>query len=351
MALSLRRVSREICADPARLASVARLVNQAKRPVIVVGAGVARDDAWDEAIALAELHQAPVWVSPMSARNSFPEDHRLFAGFLPAARAGIVEKLAGADLIVVLGAPVFTYHVEGVGPHIPAGAALVQLTDDPAAATWCPVGESIVTNLKIAIAALLRDPPQTRRLAPPAFARAPRPEPGRLTDRYLLQRIAELRPQGSIIVEEAPSSRGPMHDHLPMTEKASFHTCASGGLGHGLPAAVGVALAKPDHKVIAILGDGSAMYAIQGLWSAAELGASVAFIIINNGSYRALEEFGTHFGISRLPGVNLPHVDFCALATSQGVPAQRVERSSDVDAALKQAFSASGPMLIEVKVA
>ncbi len=349
--LSPRRVSREICADPARLAGVARLLNQAKRPVVVVGAGVARDDAWDETIALAELHQAPVWVSPMSARNSFPEDHRLFAGFLPAARAGIVDKLTGADLIMVLGAPVFTYHVEGVGPHIPAGAALVQLTDDPKAATWCPVGESIVTNLKIAITALLRDPPQLRRAAPAALARAPRQEPGRLTDRYLLQRIAELRPRDSIIVEEAPSSRGPMHDHLPMTQRASFHTCASGGLGHGLPAAVGVALAKPDRRVIAILGDGSTMYAIQGLWSAAELGASVAFIIINNGSYRALEEFGTHFGISRLPGVNLPHLDFCALASSQGVPALRVERCAELDAALKKAFSAFGPVLIEVKVA
>jgi benzoylformate decarboxylase len=98
----------------------------------VVGASVARDDAWDETIALAELHQAAVWVSPMSARNSFPERHPLFAGFLPADRAAIVARLARGGLHpVVLGAPVFTYHVEGHGPHIPDGATLVQLTDDP----------------------------------------------------------------------------------------------------------------------------------------------------------------------------------------------------------------------------
>lgn len=345
-----RRVSREICADAARLAGAARALNDARRPVIVVGAGVARDDAWDETIALAELHNAPVWVSPMSARNSFPEVHRLFAGFLPAARAAIVERLTGADMILVLGAPVFTYHVEGVGPHIPAGAALVQLTDDPAAAAWCPVGESIVTNLKTAVAALLANPPRTQRAAPPMPVRAPRQEPGRLTDRYLLQQIAALRPPGSLIVEEAPSSRGPMHDHLPMLERASFHTCASGGLGFGLPAAVGVALARPDRKVIALLGDGSAMYAIQGLWSAAELGVPVAFVIVNNSSYRALEEFGSHFGISKLPGVSLPHLDFSALASSQGVPSLRVEQCSELDAALERAFSARGPMLVEVKV-
>jgi benzoylformate decarboxylase len=345
-----RRVSREICADPGQLAGAARALNDSRRPVIVVGAGVARDNAWDETIALAELHNAPVWVSPMSARNSFPEVHRLFAGFLPAARAAIVEKLTGADLILVLGAPVFTYHVEGVGPHIPAGALLVQLTDDPAAAAWCPVGESIVTNLKTALAALLADPPAAQRPAPSMSPRAARQEPGRLTDRYLLQQIAALRPPGSIIVEEAPSSRGAMHDHLPMLERASFHTCASGGLGHGLPAAVGVALARPDRRVIALLGDGSAMYAIQGLWTAAELGVPVAFVIVNNSSYRALEEFGGHFGISKLPGVSLPHLDFSALALSQGVPSLRVEQCSHLDAALERAFSARGPMLIDVKM-
>lgn len=345
-----RRVSSEICADAGRLAGAARALNAARRPVIVVGAGVARDDAWDETIALAELHNAPVWVSPMSARNSFPELHPLFAGFLPAARAGIVEKLAGADLILVLGAPVFTYHVEGGGPHVPEGAALVQLTDDPAAAAWCPVGESIVTHLKTAVAALLADPPTRQRSAPAKLARAPRQQPGTLSDRYLLQQIAALRPPGSIIVEEAPSSRSAMHDHLPMVERASFHTCASGGLGHGLPAAVGVALARPDRKVIALLGDGSAMYAIQGLWSAAELNVAVAFVIVNNSSYRALEEFGRHFGIPKLPGVNLPHLDFSALASSQGVPSLRVERCAELGGALERAFAARGPMLIDVKV-
>lgn len=99
--------------------------------MIVVGAGVARDNAWYETIALAERHRAPVWVSPMSGRNSFPEDHELFAGFLASDREKIVHSLAGHDLILVLGAPAFTYHVEGFGPFVPEGAALIQLTDDP----------------------------------------------------------------------------------------------------------------------------------------------------------------------------------------------------------------------------
>jgi benzoylformate decarboxylase len=352
-----RHVSQLVAGDPRLLREAATALASAKQPVIVVGAGVARDDAWDETIALAEKHRTPVWVSPMSSRNGFPEHHRLFAGFLPADRAGIVARLAGSDLILVLGAPVFTYHVEGHGPHIPAGAELVQLTDDPAAAAWCAVGTSIVTHLKLGVAALLAHG-SARLLVPRATAspasiprRPPALAAGSLTDAYLLQQIATLRPAGSIVVEEAPSSRGPMHDYLPMTERESFYTCASGGLGHGLPAAVGVALAKPGRKVIAVLGDGSAMYSIQGLWTAAELGLAVAFIIVNNGSYQALEEFGRHFNIRALPGTGLPHLDFVALAAGHGVQALRVDRGEDLDAALQRVFAASAPMLLDVCVA
>jgi benzoylformate decarboxylase len=192
--------------------------------------------------------------------------------------------------------------------------------------------------------------PPTPRAPPVIAARAQPLAPDTLSDRYLLQQIASLRPADSIIVEEAPSSRGPMHDHLPMLERETFHTCASGGLGHGLPAAVGVALARPGRKVIGLLGDGSAMYSIQGLWSAAELKLPIAFIIVNNGSYRALEEFGRHFDIKSLPGVHLPHLDFCAFAAAQGVKGIRVKRCEDLDAALRDIFAADAPMLLEVCV-
>ena len=92
------------------------------------------------------------------------------------------------------------------------------------------------------------------------------------------------------------------------------------------------------------------MYAIQGLWTAAELDLPIAFIVIANNSYRALEEFGRHFDIRTLPGVKLPHLDFCALARSQGVAARRVDRWEDLDAALTAVFSADTPMLLEVRV-
>src|SRR5450631_60634 len=182
-----RQVSRRIAGDPVLLERAAALLRDARRPAIVVGAAVARDDAWDETIALAEQHQATVWVSPMSARNGFPEGHPLFAGFLPADRAAIVARLQGADFILVVGAPVFTYHVEGAGPHIPEGATLVQLTDDPGSASWSPVGTAIVTNLKLGMAALLDGAPLAIRTPPAVAPRAARVQPDALTDRYLLQ--------------------------------------------------------------------------------------------------------------------------------------------------------------------
>jgi benzoylformate decarboxylase len=344
-----REVSATVAGDPALLGRAGAMLAAARRPVLVVGASVARDGAWPEVIALAERQQAAVWVSPLSSRNSFPERHPLFAGFLPADRGGIVARLEGHDLILVLGAPVFTYHVEGQGPHVPQDAALVQFTDDPAAAARAAVGLSIVTDLRLGIRALL-EAAAPARPAPAVPERAARTLGDRLTDRYLLQQIAALRPPDSIVVEEAPSSRGPMHDHLPMLEPDTFYTCASGGLGHGLPAAVGVGLARPDRKVIALLGDGSAMYSIQGLWSAAELALPVTFVIVNNGSYRALDEFAPHFGVSRPPGTRLPHLDFCALARAQGVEGVRVSACAQLDEALRAAFAARHPMLVEVCV-
>lgn len=342
-----REVSDSVAGDPAALAAVATRLAQAARPVFVVGAGIARDDAWGEVIALAERHEAPVWVAPMASRNAFPEDHRLFAGFLAADRVGIVAALAGHDLVLVLGAPAFTYHIEGSGPHLPPGAELVQLTDNPAQAAWTPLGHSIVTSLESGLLALLAGPPPVRRAPPVRAARKPPPETSRLTDAWLVHRIAALRPADSVIVEEAPGTRGPMHDYLPIVARDGFYTCASGGLGFGLPAAVGVALARPGAKVIALLGDGSSLYSIQALWTAAQLGARMVFVIVNNGGYQALHQFAGHFGLSTLQGTRLPGLDFCALAQAQGIAARRVSGVGELDAALVEAFSFERSLLLE----
>eukprot|EP01035_Chromulina_nebulosa_P055581 gene55581-76164_t len=137
-----------------------------------------------------------------------------------------------------------------------------------------------------------------------------------------MARIAALRPAGAIIVEEAPTARDALHDHLPITDEGGFYTTPAGGLGYSLPAAVGVARALPDRKLICLLGDGSAMYTSQGLWSAADQGANVSFVILNNGGYAALNNFARRFGLDRLPGTTLEGLDFVALAAAHGVAAR-----------------------------
>jgi benzoylformate decarboxylase len=345
---TVTKVSQLVRGDAQMLAQVAIALATARKPVFVVGAGIAQDNAWDEVVALAERHQAAVWVAPMNARVSFPESHPMFQGFLSAFRERIVADLAQSDLVLVLGAPAFSYHAEGFGSHVPAGADLYQLTNDPNQASWTPEGTAIVTNLKAGLADLLAGPTPLARIAPtprvlrPALAGLP------LTDAYVLQRIAALRPAKSVIVEEAASSRGAMHEHLPITAPDGFYTCASGGLGHGLPAAIGVAMGRKDSRVIALLGDGAAMYAIQGLWTAAQLKLPMTFVILNNRRYEALHVFGHHFGLQSLQGTDLSGLDFCALANGQGVEAVRIETAEALDAALTKAFDISDPILLEV---
>ncbi|MFM7028387.1 MAG: benzoylformate decarboxylase [Chakrabartia sp.] len=346
--LAPTRMSREVRGDAALLSELANALAQAKRPALVVGAGVDRDGAWAAAIALAERHKAGVFVAPMAARAGFPEDHPLFQGFLTAGREPIVAALQGHDLILVLGAPAFTYHVEGFGPFVPDGAQLFLIADDPAITSRIPSGTAIVSSLGPALADLLAGPAPAVRPAPAPRAPQPAAPADPLGQIYLMQRLAALRPKGSILVEESPGSRTPMHDHLPILAAETFYTTASGGLGHGLPAAIGIALGKPGQRVICLLGDGSSMYAIQGLWSAAQLGLPISFILVNNGGYDALVQFGRVFDVANPVGTRLAGLDFVAIAQGQGVPGQRVSVGPELDAALNASFSAQGPTLIEV---
>lgn len=345
-----RRVVARNPGDPQLLDEIAGALAQANAPAFVLGAGIARDGAWQEAIALAERHAAKVWAAPFAAREVFPERHPLFAGFLNPGREAIVRDLAGHDLILVVGGPLSLYHTEGFGPHLPEGAQVYHIVDSIAVASWAPDGAAVIADAKSALARLLGGPAPKARTRPAGRdIPAPLAATG-LTDAYLLQQIAHLRPAGSVIVEEAPSSRGAMHDHLPILDAGGFFTCASGGLGHGLPASIGVALGRPDAKVIAILGDGSSMYAIQGLWSAAQLGLPISFVIVNNRRYEALVNFGRHFGLQQTLGTALNDIDFCNLARGQGLSAVRIATVEALDGALAASFAAPGPTLVEVLV-
>ncbi|VCU68683.1 Benzoylformate decarboxylase [Pigmentiphaga humi] len=357
-AVPARQVARHLRPDPDLLGRIGAALDAARRPAIVVGAAVDRDGAWDEAVQLAERHNARVYVAPMSGRCSFPEDHPLWGGFLPPIRERIVALLDGHDLVFALGAPAFTYHVEGQGPHLPPGAALVQLTDDPQVAAWTPAGMAATGSIRLGLLDLLDRAPPAPRPAPALHARGARvpvpPAGERLPVDWVLQTLDDVRRRDSIVVEEAPSARPVMHRHLPMYASETFYTMCSGGLGYGLPAAVGVAMGKPGAKVIALIGDGSAMYAIQALWSAAQMALPIAVVILKNRRYAALHEFARLFGYREreaVPGTALPALDFIGLAAAQGVQGLRVERAEQLAPALAHALESAAPVLVEIEIA
>ena len=357
--VDLRQVSHTVAPEPQAIARVAQALAQSRAPAIVVGAGVDRDGAVERVVQLAERHRAAVYVAPMSARCGFPERHPLFQGFLPAMRERIVEALSAHDLLLVLGAPAFTYHVEGQGPHIPPQARLWQVVDDPQVAAWTPAGDTVVASIDLAVDALLQGPPpQVDRIMPAARAAVPPAEAGSpMSVDFALQTLDAVRGADDVVVEEAPGSRGVMQRCLPMDGAETFYTMASGGLGHGMPAAVGVALArqrlgKPG-RVIALIGDGSSLYAIQALYAAAQLGLPLSFVILNNSRYAALQDFAPVFGYrpgDKPAGTDLPGLDFVALAKGHGLPGTRVENAAELGPALRAAFDDAGPNLIEIVV-
>jgi benzoylformate decarboxylase len=347
-----RAVSFEYAPDPASLQQVADALNACACPALVVGPTVDQDNAWNVTVKLAERLQAAVWVSPKASRSSFPEDHPLFAGFLPPVRQLVTEKLAGHDVVVVLGAPVFTYHVHSEGPFVPEGTQLYQMTDDPQAAAWSPVGSSLLATMRLGITQLLELVEPTRRPAPSRLRAQPceveASDP--ISGPFVMQSIARTMPPDAVVVMEAPSHENDLHAYLPIRKTASFFTSASGGLGYGLPAAAGIALADPTRRVICVLGDGSCMYAIQGLWSAVQHRLPITFVVLHNQEYAALKAFSRMFNVGGFTGVDLPGIDIATLAKGYGCAAQRVRRVRDLPAALSASFVGDGPTVLDVMV-
>jgi benzoylformate decarboxylase len=350
-AVAARNVSREIGPDADAMRTLADALGSAKRPALVVGPGVDRAGVVDLLVRLAEKAAAAVWVSPFSARCSFPERHPQFAGFLHASPGQLSEALHVHDLVVVIGAPVFTFHVEGHAAIFDGDMTIFQITDDPTAAAVSPSGASIVATMKPALAMLIDLLPATKRTAPagrvlPATPPAADPIP---VD-HLMHMLSAAMPDDAALVEEAPSHRPSMQKFLPMRGQDSFYTMASGGLGYGLPAAVGMALGRGERRTVCLIGDGSAMYSIQALWTAAQRKLPLTIVVINNSGYGAMRSFSQVMQVRNVPGLELPGIDFVRIAQGMGCEGIRVTKSSELAAALSRGLLHDGVSLIEVIV-
>jgi benzoylformate decarboxylase len=346
-----RKISRELGPDRADLAELADALASANHAALVIGPGVDRAGCVDLMVEVAEKARAAVWVSPFSARCSFPERHPLFQGFLHASPSQLSEALKPYGVVVVIGAPVFTFHVEGHAAIFDGETAIYQITDDAEAASVTPVGTSIIATMRPALTMLRDLLPKTRRPAPkgrvlPEAPKASDPIP---VD-YLLHSLSSAMPADAVLVEEAPSHRPAMQKFMPMRGQDSFYTMASGGLGWSLPAAVGLALGRPECRTVCLIGDGSAMYSIQALWTAAQRKLPITVVVINNSGYGAMRSFSQVMQVRNVPGLDLPGLDFVKLAEGMGCDAVHVTKASELPSALARGLAHDGVSLIEVMV-
>jgi benzoylformate decarboxylase len=334
---------------PAALEELGRRIDAAKSPVFVVGPEVDRLGAFETVVALAERYEAPVWGSPMASRASFPESHRLFAGHLRAQREAVHESLEDADLIVVLGAPAFMIHIHTDGPSVP-DADIVQLIADPQVGAFTPKGLTVVGDVKAGIDALLArasGPKRPRGQGREAIEPFPPADP--IPIAYVVELLDALRPADSVVFEEAPSARPILQRRFRFDRPESFFATTSGCLGFGLAGAVGAALGRPDRRTIALIGDGSMLYTIQSLWTAAQFKVPLTVVVVNNGGYYALKHLARLFNAPAV-GSDIPGIDMVMLAEAQGVPGVRVTEAADLERAMTRALAADGPSLIDVIV-
>ncbi|MCC3267035.1 thiamine pyrophosphate-dependent enzyme [Arthrobacter gengyunqii] len=349
---------------PAAAEEVAALLAGAANPAILAGAGNDTDAGWAALTALAEALQAPVWIEPFGSRAGFPQTHPLYQGQLPADRVRVRAALEGHDVLLVAGTAAIRQYPYNEGPLVPEGTRMVVLTADPAEANRSPAELSLVGDpavLAAGICELLRSRlvgrPQRRAspVSPEAAFRLERPQEGvALRAAHVFELLARYLPRDAVLVEEAPSSRPALQAMVPARAPLGFVSAAMGGLGFALPAAIGLKMGLPDRTVVAVVGDGSSLYAIQSLWTAAERGVPVVFIVLANGSYAVMDRLADKRG-GKAPWPGFPQISVATLAEGLGVQARRVTDFSALEAELAvlaaPAAATGEPLLLEVTVA
>jgi len=371
------RIDPHLRASQAAIEAAAEILSKAKHPIIIAGDAVARGDAHAELARVAELLGAPVYQQTVSGTCNFPSSHPLSLGPIPRVQRTARQALQDADALFSVGADLLTMSLPSEIDPIPPGLTIIHLHLDP----W-EIGKNYPARI-----AVLGDPKETlpelekalkekmsenrrkeaqlrleqvrqikektllglREKAKEERERMP------ITPLVLMEAVCDILPANAVVVDETISSGRALRALYKSEDPHSYYGMRGGGIGWGIPAALGVKLALGDRPVVALIGDGSAMYSFQGLWTAAHYGLPVVFVICNNNSYRILKErtyalggFSAQTGSYIGMDLERPGIDFVGLARALGVPGERCEKIQEVKAALARALSQQGPVLIDV---
>jgi benzoylformate decarboxylase len=356
---------------------LAKRLLQARDPVLIAGHELCTYDALAEAAELAELLGAPVHQQTVPYSSQYLSEHPAFLGALTRNQQQVRAALQPYDLLLFLGADVLRMSVFSRVDPLPEGVSVLQISErDWELAKNYPAEIAIKANVKETLRALLpvirakRSPERAaqaaRRLANlegqnwtakrrrliQEVQSAANAKP--IDPRFLMLRISETLPADAVVVEEGLTSTFSLLSFLPLRDAHCYYGLASGGIGFAMAGAIGVSLALPGRPVVAIVGDGSAMYSIQALWTAAHLKLPITYVIPDNRGYRILKErLRARQGSAAFIGMDLrdPEIDFVRLAESLGVPAQRITDAADIVPALRAAVGGGGPHLLDVSVA
>ncbi|MCX6013082.1 MAG: thiamine pyrophosphate-binding protein [Chloroflexi bacterium] len=344
---------------------VAEWLVKAQNPVILVGAGVERNGAVKEIVKLAELIGASVFHGWMTDVN-FPTDHKLQLGDSRNAK-GLV---GAADILIGIADP-------PAGVELTPNAKLIQIDDDP----WeigknNPVHAGILGDIKLSVLDLIASikgkmTPEAQKVinnrieqitgekATVVAARNKRIQDEMASVPISFSRLVHelniARPANSIIFDDCWSYSRDLADLMDYSNPLSFARTRGGAIGAGVANAIGMQIGCPDRKVIAVIGDGSTVWGNQALWTAAHYNIPVTFVICSNACYRILNRtkvlfLGPQAKNKELPGLkfDVPRIDFCKMAESMGVKAEKVVQPDALGGALKSAIASKGPSLIEV---
>ena len=343
---------------------------------IVVGDAVAAAGAVPAAVAVAEALGAPVYGAPLHGRGVFPPLLPGWRGMLAPAAAAIAPVLSSFERVLVLGEQAFIVYPYTPGPAVPPGVELLHVSPDATQVgrAW-PVRLGVVGHLRATLEALLPHvavrtdgPAAAEAMAAAGAARAAEVERLEQTarDRYgpapmdpmaAAHALVRALPADSLVVDEAITTGVYVRGFHHWTEPGRYFFCTGGGLGWGMPAACGVSLAHERAPVLCVVGDGSAMYSPQALWTAAAEQLPVVFAVVNNRQYKILKGYlrgmdGAAVRTGRFVGMELddPPIDFVALAQSMAVDATRIDSTAEVGDALRVALASGRPHVLELPI-
>jgi benzoylformate decarboxylase len=353
-----RRVLRPAAVDPWGVDALAAFLDEARSPALVVGARADDPETWSALVELAERLVAPVFQESFAARAGFPQDHRLFAGVLPADRPRLRERLAPYDAVLAVGAPVFRQSPWTAGRFTNDGTRLAVVSDDADEVHRSPVDLAVLAPAAAVVRELSGRVPQRSADPPEQFTPPPAPSPPAdgepITASHVLAALAERLPREAVVVEEAPVDRPELHERLLAREPLGFLSAAMGGLGFAVPGATGVRMALPRRPVVAVVGDGSAVYGIQGVWTAAHYRVGVLFVVLANGGYAIMDRLAERHG-QDAPWPGFGEVELATVAGGFGCPSRRIETHGELVAALDEVVptlaSREEPLLLDVRIA